>query len=102
MYYLQRARFAEAMQLNRQLSSQPGGRAPAPGSTTTTRAAIMARYSSILPGLAAGGGHRVSLAGSLGPRPERPVPLSVTLQVQHCSSFMLFLHAHAQAQSHAH
>ena len=70
MYYLQRARFPEAMHLNQQLGEA--------GVVSAARAAIMDRYNHILPGLAGTlGVRRVALVPSGG---SRPVPLSVTLQ----------------------
>jgi len=73
MYYLQRSRFTEAMQLNQGLkTSGKGG--------NSAREAIMDRYNHILPGLANTlGTRRVTLTSAHG-MCTRPVPLSVTLQ----------------------
>ena len=71
MYYLQRARFSEAMQLNQQMAEA--------GMGGTARQAIMARYSHILPSFASTlGTRRLALAPST--KQEKPVPLSVSLQ----------------------
>ena len=71
MYYLQRARFSEAMQLNQQMAEA--------GMGGTARQAIMARYSHILPSFASTlGTRRLALAPST--KQEKPVPLSVALQ----------------------
>ena len=71
MYYLQRSRFTEALQLNTSLQARGVG--------TGARDAIMSRYRDILPGLAANlATRRVCLAPSS--LQARPVPLSVTLQ----------------------
>merc|ERR1719357_398959 len=71
MYYLQRARFSEAMQLNQEMAEA--------GIGGTARQAIMARYSHILPTFASTlGKKRLALAPST--KQEKPVPLSVVLQ----------------------
>ena len=71
MYYLQRSRFTEALQLNSSLQAR--------GVSTGARDAIMSRYRDILPGLANTlATRRVSLAPNT--LQVRPVPLSVTLQ----------------------
>jgi len=73
MYYLQRSRFTEAMQLNMSLKTLGKG-------GTSAREAIMDRYNHILPGLASTlGSRRVTLTSAQG-MGTRPVPLSVTLQ----------------------
>ena len=73
MYYLQRSRFSEALQLQQSLKTLGvhGGGA---------RDAIMSRYSDILPGVASTlASKRVTLA-PVTQQVNRPVPLSVTLQ----------------------
>ena len=71
MYYLQRSRFTEALQLNTSLQAR--------GLSTGARDAIMSRYRDILPGLANSlANKRINLAPST--VQVRPVPLSVTLQ----------------------
>ena len=71
MYFLQRSRFTEALQLNSSLQAR--------GVSTGARDAIMSRYRDILPGLAATlATRRVCLAPTS--LQARPVPLSVTLQ----------------------
>ena len=74
MYYLQRSRFQEAMQLN--LSQKTLGMGG-----TSAREAIMSRYTDILPGVASTlANKRVTLAPTAQNQVNRPVPLSVTLQ----------------------
>ena len=71
MYYLQRSRFTEALQLNTSLQAR--------GLSTGARDAIMSRYRDILPGLANSlANKRINLAPNTAQ--VRPVPLSVTLQ----------------------
>ena len=73
MYYLQRSRFTEAMQLNQGLKTMGKG-------GSSAREAIMDRYNHILPSLANTlGTRRVTLTSAHG-MCSRPVPLSVTLQ----------------------
>ena len=74
MYYLQRSRFQEAMQLNKsQKTLGIGG--------TSAKDAIMSRYNDILPGVASTlANKRVTLLPSAPNKVNRPVPLSVTLQ----------------------
>jgi len=73
MYYLQRSRFTEAMQLNHGLKTMGKG-------GSSAREAIMDRYNHILPSLANTlGTRRVNLTSAHG-MCSRPVPLSVTLQ----------------------
>ena len=73
MYYLQRSRFTEAMQLNMSLKNLGVGGSGA-------RDAIMSRYNDILPGVANTlATKRVTLA-PVSKSVNIPVPLSVTLQ----------------------
>eukprot|EP00092_Neocalanus_flemingeri_P083538 GFUD01104869.1.p1 GENE.GFUD01104869.1~~GFUD01104869.1.p1 ORF type:complete len:2801 (+),score=928.21 GFUD01104869.1:744-8405(+) len=85
MYYLQRSRFTEAMQLNLSLKTLGKG-------GSSAREAIMDRYNHILPGLASTlGSRRITLTSAHG-MGTRPVPLSVTLQDRN-----IRLNSHASA-----
>ncbi|TRY74821.1 hypothetical protein TCAL_05664 [Tigriopus californicus] len=81
MYYLQRSRYSEAMQLNEKLDTMPGSR-----ETSQTRRAIMERFSrnNLIPNTLM---HRFSKATSLSDRlklnaPNRAFPVPLSLEIK--------------------